>query len=111
MKFSRHILVLFIFATALASAQKATIKGVILDENNKPVPDVSITSGSLGTQSNLNGFYLIQIPSDELVKLTFSHISLKNIEVSFELKNGEVLELNPVMKTAVEQIAMVVVSS
>ncbi|GAA4281777.1 carboxypeptidase-like regulatory domain-containing protein [Gaetbulibacter aestuarii] len=98
-------------ATAFVSAQTATVKGIILDENNNPVSDVSITTATSGTQSNVNGFYLIQIPSDQAVKLKFSHISLKNIEVSFELKNGEIMEFNPVMKIAVEQIATVVVSS
>ncbi|MAK34683.1 MAG: hypothetical protein CMC15_00675, partial [Flavobacteriaceae bacterium] len=45
-------------------AQNATIKGVILDENNVPISAVNVSiAGGLGTQSNFDGYYLLEVPS------------------------------------------------
>ncbi|MFH4968192.1 carboxypeptidase-like regulatory domain-containing protein [Gaetbulibacter sp. M240] len=111
MNFSKGLLLGFILLTTVVYSQTATVQGVILDENNTPVSNVAITNSTSGTQSNANGFYQISIPANTLIKLRFSHISFKSIEISFELKNGEIVEFNPVMKLAVEQIATVVVNS
>ena len=112
MNFSKGLLLGFILLlTSVVSSQTATVQGIILDENNTPVSNVAITNSTSGTQSNANGFYQISIPANTLIKLQFSHLSFKNIEVSFQLKNGEIVEFNPVMNLAVEQIATVVVSS
>nr|WP_233268012.1 carboxypeptidase-like regulatory domain-containing protein [Algibacter sp. L3A6] len=92
-------------------AQTATIKGIILDENNLPVEQVSIKSGTQGTISNANGFYSLTININEDVLVEFTHIAFKKISSTFNLKNGEIFEFNPVMSTSLEQIAAVVVTS
>jgi len=91
-------------------AQSATVKGVILDEFNQPIEGVNISSTSNGTQTNENGFYTIDIKSDETITLTFSHVSHKNIVATFSLNDGEQLEFNPVMKVDIEQISTVVIN-
>ncbi|MFD2541007.1 carboxypeptidase-like regulatory domain-containing protein [Lacinutrix gracilariae] len=91
-------------------AQTGTIKGVILDEFNNPVDNINIKTNNAGTTTNENGFYLLKIPANQDVTVTFTHISLKKTVATFNLKNGEELEFNPVMKTNVEQIATVVIS-
>ena len=110
---TKHILFTFFFLSIIfiGYAQTATIKGVILDENNLPISDVNVKTLTNGTTSNSNGFYEIEIPSTEDVSIEFSHISYKKITIPFNLKNGETFEFNPVMKTSIEQIATVVVSS
>ena len=90
-------------------AQSAVLRGIILDDLNQPIEDVNIRFENTGTTTNENGFYLIKIPSNQDVSLIFSHINHKNITVSFNLKNGEEFEFNPVMSLQVEQIATVVV--
>ncbi len=92
-------------------SQTATVKGIILDESNQPIENVNIkTNRDSGTKTNKNGFYTIDIPINQDITLSFTHISHKKVESTFNLKNGEVYEFNPVMNNSVEQIAVVVVS-
>jgi len=102
---------LFFLSLYNGFAQTATIKGIILDENNLPVEQVSIKSGTQGTISNANGFYSLTININEDVLVEFTHIAFKKISSTFNLKNGEIFEFNPVMSTSLEQIAAVVVTS
>lgn len=94
------------------AAQSAIIRGVILDESNQPIEDVNIKAKTgQGTTSNKNGFYEIKIPSDQPVTITFSHLAHRRVEQTFDLKNGQEIEYNPVLKTDVEQIATVVINT
>ncbi|MAK36588.1 MAG: TonB-dependent receptor, partial [Flavobacteriaceae bacterium] len=94
-------------------AQNATIKGVILDENNVPISAVNVSiAGGLGTQTNFDGYYLLEVPSGQEITITFSHVSHKNAVVTIPaLSPNEDFELNPVLKVDIEQIATVVVSA
>ena len=104
-----HLLVLFF--SAVLNAQEATITGVILDENNQPIENVNIkASTGEGTATNENGFFTLNIPANEEVKIVFSHLGHKPLTAPFELKNGQVLRFNPVLKVGVEQIATVVIN-
>ena len=99
------------FTVCSTFAQSATIRGVILDEFNTPIPGVNITAGAkTGTQTNINGFFILRIPAKTDVTVTFSHISYKNITSVFNLKRGKELEFNPVMKESVEQIGTIVLN-
>ena len=94
----------------LAIGQKASIKGVILDERNQPIQGANITSGLDGTTTNLNGFYILKIPAEKNVNIKISHLNYKLIEATFNLKNGEEFEFNPVLKNTFEQIERVVIT-
>ncbi len=102
--------VLFFLICTLNFAQNATIKGIILDDENRPIENVNIKSKSNGTKTNTNGFFILKIPANEDVVLEFTHISHKKIKSTFYLKSGEELEFNPVMSTTIEQIATVIIS-
>ena len=93
----------------LAIGQTATIKGVILNVQYQPVQGANVTSGSNGTITNLNGFYSLKIPSNIDVAIKISHLNYKFIEATFNLKNGETLEFNPVLNDSYEQIETVVI--
>jgi hypothetical protein len=96
----------------LSFSQSATIRGVILDENNYPISEVNIkASTGEGIATNINGFYELKISSGQEVSVEFTHISHKRILQIFNLKNGQEVEFNPVMKQEVEQIATVVLTS
>ncbi len=101
---------LFFFFTTIVFAQKATIRGVILDENNIPLSGVNVTYDDIGTISDLNGYYLLEIPSNQEVIVTFSHVGHKFAKLRFNLSPNEDYELNPVLKIDVEQIPEVVIS-
>ncbi len=108
-----HIKLLLLFSILYSSAlwaQKATVRGVILDVFDEPIPSVNITFGNTGAISDLDGYYLIEITANEDVQITYSHIGHKNVQATLNLSNNEDYELNPVMKTDIEQIATVVIS-
>ena len=105
------LLSIFLFVIPfLGFSQSATIKGIILDEENKPVENVNIITGKDGTETNKNGFYTLKIPSNQEVTVVFTHLSHKKVTATFNLKNGETIEFNPVMNLNVEQIAPVVIT-
>ena len=101
---------LFLFFATVVFAQKATVRGVILDENNSPLPGVNVSYDDTGTISDLNGYYLLEIPSNQEVVVTFSYVGHKNAKLRFNLSPNEDYELNPVLKIDVEQIPEVVIS-
>jgi hypothetical protein len=104
-------LLCFFTAFSLSSlAQKARVKGVILDEFNLPIENVAIKSGTKGTVTNANGFYFLEIPANTKVTLTFSHVSFKKTTVEVTLKPNEDYEFNPVLSSKVEQIGEVTVT-
>ena len=108
-----HIKLLLLFSILYSSAlwaQKATVRGVILDVFDEPIPSVNITFGNTGAISDLDGYYLIEITANQDMPITYSHIGHKNVQATLNLSNNEDYELNPVMKTDIEQIATVVIS-
>lgn len=111
MSVNKTILVLFFFCSCLATfAQSAHIRGVILDKNNQPVDNVNVSCRDIGTQSNANGFYSIDVPENQKVVVIFSHVSLKKVTVSVTLKPNEEYELNLVMNDQDEQMGEVVIT-
>ena len=112
MKTKFYVFVTFFLSVLLTGySQSATVKGIILDENNLPIPSVNIKTNTKGTVTNSNGFYILEIPANKDISVEFTHISFKKIVSSFNLKNGEDYEFNPVMSTSVEQIATVIVTN
>lgn len=91
-------------------SQTAVIKGIVLDENYKPIPNANISFPGGGTQTNLAAFYLLEIPADREVQVTVSHIGFKNASFRVLLKPGEILEFNPVLSAEIEQIGEVVLT-
>ena len=94
----------------MAMGQSATLRGIVLNELNEPLEGVNVVSENNGTTTNINGFYILKIPAKTDVKIRFSHINYKYLEAPFNLKNGEELEFNPVLKSNYEQIETVVIT-
>ena len=106
--FLRFVLILLPF---LGVSQTATIRGVILDNGNMPISNVSIKTGNSGTTTNDNGFYELRVPIHIDVSVEFTHLSHKRITAKFNLKNGQDIEFNPVMNINIEQIATVIINN
>lgn len=112
MKPNYCISLIALLVSLVSFSQTAVVRGVILNELNEPISQVNIKAKTgEGTASNENGFYEIRIPSGKEVIIVFSHIGHKRVEVPFNLKNGQEIEFNPVMKIDVEQIAEVVINT
>ena len=101
---------LLLMIPILAIGQTATLKGIVLNEQNQPIQGANIVSDEEGTATNLNGFYTLKIPAKKNVEIRFSHLNYKLITATFNLKNGEELEFNPVLKNNYEQIETVVIT-
>lgn len=102
---------LFLFFSCIALAQNARIKGLILDTEKHPVSGVNVSSQDSFVQSDVNGFYEIVIPSNKKVSLIFTHVSLKMMSLTVNLKTNEVFVFNPIMNNSEEQMGEVFVSS
>lgn len=111
MKQHVHLLrAMLFFLPFLGWSQTATIKGIILDDANLPISNVSIISDNSGTTTNENGFYELKVAINTDIIIEFTHISYKRVVAKFNLKNGQDIEFNPVMNINVEQIATVVIN-
>ncbi|WP_412476874.1 carboxypeptidase-like regulatory domain-containing protein [Flavobacterium sp. TBRC 19031] len=86
------LLTFLIFNVNLVIGQ---VKGVVVDENNKPIPYVNIwvENENIGTTSNDNGFFIIN--ASEGKRLVFSAVGFESKIIS--IKNEEKV----VLKTAV----------
>ena len=112
MRVNKSILVFFFFCFAsIATAQTARLKGIILDKNNQPVPNVNVSYSGIGTQTNANGFFAIIVPANQKVTVVFTHISLKKTTVTVTLRPNEDQELNVVMNDQEEQMGEVIVTA
>ncbi|WP_456440602.1 TonB-dependent receptor [Psychroserpens sp.] len=111
MKINSLLLLFLLSLPLLGISQNATVKGVVLDDQQQPIYNVTILAGDSGTATNENGFYELKIPANTDITIVFTHLSHKRVEATFNLKNGEEIEFNPVMKVEVEQITTVVINS
>lgn len=104
-------LLFFIIIIGITTAQTATVRGIILDEQLQPLAGVNITFGNDGALTNLDGSYILEIPADESVVITFTYLGFKNVQLTLTLTPNEDYEFNPSMKTDVEQIGTVVLDA
>ncbi|QWX85649.1 TonB-dependent receptor plug domain-containing protein [Cellulophaga sp. HaHaR_3_176] len=110
MKFFKLFILLF-FPTILA-AQNAIITGVILDEENLPVPNTNISTATTGSISDSNGFYFLEVAADQEITVTFSHLGHENIILKkLTLSTNESFEFNPVLKSKVTQIGEITITA
>ncbi len=103
-------LVIFCCLTQFIFGQTARIKGVILDEFNNPIENVTVNVGEKGTVTNKNGFYSLEVPANEEITIVFSHISFKSATIVTTLKKNEDFEFYPVLNARVTQIGAITVT-
>ena len=112
MAFNNKILLsIFLFIVSnVVFSQTATVSGVILDDTNTPIENVTITYGTEGTKTSKDGDFTLQIPANKKITLTFSHISFKQVVQIFNLKENEYYEFNPVLNYNEEQLGTVIIT-
>ncbi len=112
LSFKNTFFILFIsILTSSVYAQKARIKGVILNDSNQPIENVSVISSNQSTKTNKNGFYILEIESDKVVVVTFSHFNFKKSTYKVNLKSNEDFELNPKLSIREDIIEEVVINT
>jgi len=112
LKTTRLLFLLLFFGSSLSIfSQNATIKGIILDDQNQPLAGVNVSFDSEGTQTDLNGVYVLEIPSGREVQLLFSYVGFKDVRLTLNLANNENYEFNVAMRTDIEQIGTVIIDT
>ena len=106
-----HLIVVLFITTSALFAQQATIRGVLLDETNNPIPGANVTYNTEGTLTDFNGYYLLEIPSNENISIKYSYVGYKDTQLTINLKPNSDFEFNPVMNVSIEQIGAVELSA
>jgi hypothetical protein len=111
MKFTiKKILFIILFINyKLLFCQNAIISGVILDQSNEPIENVTITYNKEGTKTSNDGDFILQIPANKTITITFSHVSYKKVTQTFNLKENQLYEFNPILSYNFEQLGTVTI--
>ncbi len=94
-KFHTAILLItcFLFYPSSIYAQKkiATITGKVLDENDKPLKNVSVQVLNVekNTATNDSGYFQINVAANKPVALVFSFVGYTTVQKNFYLGTGE----------------------
>lgn len=88
--------------------EKVTVKGVVRDEKGELLPGVTVTikGTSLGTATDVDGKWKLDLPKMENIVLVFSFVGMQSQEVVY--KGQE--EMNVMLKTDTKQMKEVVVT-
>ena len=80
---------LLIVSFVHAQNNTAVISGKIIDNNDNPLSQVSIVilGKEKGVVSNDSGNFVIKVPAEKSIALTFSHTGFKTIQKNFFLSN------------------------
>src|SRR5687767_12630658 len=86
------LLVCLLFSITLIAQRKyATVSGKVLDENENPLPGVSVVL--LGQQSGVNtsdsGLFQLRVPAERAIAIIFSFTGYKSVQQNFLLTEGE----------------------
>ncbi len=95
---------LSILLISAAVSQTHSISGTVLNEENQPIAGVNISSGTIGTTSNSEGKFTLEIKVGESV--TFHHIAYQTLTIA-----PETTELNITLKSEVLQGEEVFISA
>ena len=99
----------FLLAATFLSAQTATVKGVLKTNSKTPIEGVAITYLNTGTTSDENGEYILKIPANAEITITFSHISFNTFEKIVMLQKNKTLQFSPILEPKIEIINEVIV--
>jgi hypothetical protein len=109
MKLTKALLYSLSLIFSSFSAFSFSLKGVVLDEKNEPLPFASIfiKSTSLGTTSNSQGEFLISLQPGKY-EVVFRYLGYESVTKTIEIKNNDVVE-NVTLKPSVILLADAVV--
>jgi len=104
---------LFVFLlsaiTGMVSAQTAQIKGVVLNEQNLPVENVSVNAQNKQVYTNANGFYFMEVMPGEQIEIQFRSEHYQSVIYYETLKEDQSFELNIRLTEASEQLKELVI--
>ena len=106
----KSIITMMLALVAMTGQAQITLKGSIINERGEKIEYVSVglEKDSIGTISDANGNFTIEIPANRKNDLVFTHVSFQKAIVPYETyANGQ--QLTVTMKDKVVELAEVVV--
>ncbi len=102
---------IILFSTSIYAQKKATIKGKVLDENDKPLIGISIEilGKQKGTTTNDSGFFKLDITPNKVAALVFSGVGHRSVQKNYILNEGETETVSIKLKTDTTQLKGVTV--
>lgn len=110
----KYLLFCVFFMGALGTyAQEASVYGTITDEDDLPVAFATITLRGLtkGTMANENGYYNLSDLEAGTYTIQFSGVGYSRVIRQITIKAGQALEINLMLKTSLESLGEVVITS
>jgi hypothetical protein len=100
------------FSIVHAQNNTAVISGKIIDNNENPLSQVSviILGKEKGVVSNDSGNFIIKVPAEKPIALTFSYTGFKTIQKNFLLNKGEVENIMIRMTSQSETMNAIIVT-
>lgn len=95
MKYIISILSLFAISTVMAQNEQATISGTVTTKE-KPVPfaDVYVMSSTVGTSTDINGKFTLNVPSEKTIVIVAKSQGFRSIKKQISIEAGTSMELN-----------------
>ncbi|HSO86290.1 MAG TPA: carboxypeptidase-like regulatory domain-containing protein [Draconibacterium sp.] len=112
-----RLLILTLFAAmlsnfALAQSNNATLKGIITDQNGKPLDMVNIAlkDYALGTSSKRDGTFILRVPAQKKIVIVFSSLGYSSVIDSIFAQSEENITLKITMQESNLKLAEVTIS-
>ena len=101
-----------LFSLSLFAQKRATVSGKILNEEDKPLANVSIQllNNNKGTTSNDSGYFSISLEAGKPVALVFSYTGYKKVQKNFYLNANEAEKITVKLERFVEELNKITVT-
>ncbi len=86
------MVVCFLLITSQLFSATITINGKVVDENNNPISEVNIYSGTIGTESQIDGSFTLTVDDQSIV--SYSHIGFNDISIKASSSKG-IIKMKP----------------
>ena len=98
-------------ATLLAQGQKVRVYGYVIDENNRGIEEASVRfdGTSVGTSTNRNGYYDLNVNISDSVSIVFSHVGNETIRHTI-LPGKQVVQITVVLPFSSKELEAVSVT-
>lgn len=107
------IVLSFFFLHTSAQKKPAVITGRVIDENEDPISNVSVTilGRVKGVSTNDSGSFTIKVPPKQRMALIFTHVGYNDFEKGFYLSDSETENLTVRLKKGSKTLETVVVTN
>ena len=98
--------------TGLAQSNNATLKGIITDQEGKPLDMVNIAlkDYALGTSSKRDGTFTLRVPAQKNIVIVFSSLGYAPVVDSIFAKAEETISLKIIMQESDQKLAEITIS-